>query len=292
VVTTKRERLELPDGDFLDLDWAAENASERLVLLTHGLEGSSRNTYIQGMARACLREGWDVLAWNFRGCSGEPNRLLVSYHSGATWDLEAVLKHALATGRYRRVDLIGFSLGGNMTLKFLGDKGEGVDPRVGCAVTFSVPCHLSSSSQQLGNWKNRIYMSRFLRSLRAKIRDKIRRFPGQVEDLGLEQMRTFGEFDEAYTAPIHGFRSAEDYWEKASSIYVLGRIAIPTLMVNARNDPFLAPPCFPGHEVRENAHFHLDTPLNGGHLGFSADGDSVLCGAEVRALRFLLEHSD
>lgn len=287
VVTRRRERLELPDGDFLDLDWAIENASERLVLLTHGLEGASSDTYIQGMAWACLRAGWDVLAWNFRGCSGEPNRLLVSYHSGATGDLETVLNHALSTGRYRRVDLIGFSLGGNITLKFLGEKGTSLDSRVGRAVTFSVPCDLSSSSHQLARWSNRIYMGRFLRSLRTKIREKILRFPGQVQDLGLERMKTFREFDEAYTAPIHGFLGAEDYWEKASSLPVLTQITIPTLLVNAKNDPFLAAACFPEEAARESTHFHLEAPSAGGHLGFSATGKGIISGAEQRALRFL-----
>jgi len=287
MVTRKRERLELPDGDFLDLDWAVENPSDRLVLLSHGLEGSSTNTYIQGMAQAFLREGWDVLAWSFRGCSGEPNRLLISYHSGATEDLETVLEHALATGRYRRVDLIGFSLGGNMTLKFLGDKGASLDPRVGGAVAFSVPCDLASSAKKLEHWSNRIYMRRFLRSLRQKIREKIRRFPGQLEDLGLESMKTFREFDGAYTAPIHGFQGAEDYWIKASSRPVLGQVAVPTLLLNARNDPFLAPPCFPEEEARESEFFHLETPLVGGHLGFSSPTEKILSGAEERAVRFL-----
>lgn len=289
LVTVKRERLELPDGDFLDLDWAPDNGSDRLVILTHGLEGTSSDSIIQGMARACLQQGWDVLAWNFRGCSGEPNRLLVSYHSGATGDLETVLEHALSTGRHRRVDLIGFSLGGNVTLKFLGEKGTRLDPRVGRAVAFSVPCDLASSSQHLAHWSNRIYMQRFLSSLRRKMLEKIHRFPGQLEDLGLAGMRTFREFDEAYTAPIHGFRGAEDYWEKASSLPFLSEISIPTLLVNARNDPFLAPPCFPEEVSMKNPSFYLEAPLNGGHLGFLPTRNGSLSGAEERALQFFCQ---
>jgi predicted alpha/beta-fold hydrolase len=286
-ITTQRERLETPDGDFLDLDWKIGNGCRRVAILTHGLEGGAGNTYIQGMAAAFFRKGWDVLAWNFRGCSQEPNRLLRSYHSGETGDLQTVIAHALSTGRYGHLGLIGFSLGGNVTLKYLGDAGNAIDPRVAGAVVFSVPCDLASSSRKLENFTNRIYMHRFLVGLRKKIREKMQRFPGQLHDEGLDKMRTFQEFDGAYTAPIHGFLSAGDYWKRASSRPVLPAISRPTLMVNARNDPFLAPACFPFAEAAESRSFHFEAPHGGGHVGFVSFNTQNQYWSETRALEFL-----
>lgn len=286
-ITTQRERLETPDGDFLDLDWKIRKGCGRVAVLTHGLEGEAGNTYIQGMAAALVRRGWDVLAWSFRGCSQEPNRLLRSYHSGETGDLQTVIAHALATGRYGHLGLIGFSLGGNVTLKYLGDAGNDLDARVLGAVAFSVPCDLASSSKKLENFTNRIYMHRFLVGLRKKIREKMLRFPGQLSDEGLDKIRTFQEFDGAYTAPIHGFLSAADYWKRASSRPVLPGISRPTLLVNARNDPFLAPACFPFEEAAASKWFHFEAPRSGGHVGFVSFHHHNQYWSETRALEFL-----
>ncbi len=282
LITRDRERLELPDGDFLDLDWAAEGR-ERLAILSHGLEASSAAPYIQGMAAALRRHGWDVLAWNYRGCSGEQNRLLPFYHSGATEDLHEVVKHALAVHPAARIDLIGFSLGGNMTLKYLGERPA--SPRLHRAVAFSVPCDLACSSVRLASRANRFYMERFLRSLRVKLTRKEPLFPGEIDLEGLHEVRNFKQFDDRYTAPLHGFRDAADYWRRASSRPFLPRIGIPALLVNAANDPFLGPGCFPHEEAAASTHFHLETPAEGGHVGFaSAAGDYW---SERRALRFL-----
>jgi len=287
-VTGERERLLLADGDFLDLDWGRRGA-DRLAILTHGLEGDSKNPCLQGMAAALRRDGWDVLAWNFRGCGGEPNRLLRSYHSGATEDLQAVISRALRDSTYQRVSLVGFSLGGNMVLKYLGDLGGDVDSRLDRAVAFSVPCDLASSSRHLESRANRLYMRHFLQSLREKIREKIQRFPGMVDDVGLAQMRTFREFDGAYTAPMHGFASAEDYWSRASCKPVLTRIAIPTLLVNARNDPFLPEECFPFDAAVTNPSFFFECPMSGGHTGFIAFNALGEYWSETRAVKFLRE---
>ncbi|HEY5792779.1 MAG TPA: alpha/beta hydrolase, partial [Chthoniobacterales bacterium] len=180
-----------------------------------------------------------------------------------------------------------FSLGGNLTLKYLGDLGPALDPRITGAAAFSVPCDLASSSRQLEKMTNRVYMGRFLVPLRAKIREKMIRFPGQLDDAGLDAMRTFREFDGAYTAPLHGFQSAEDYWRRASSKPVLSRIAVPTLLVNARNDPFLAPPCFPEEAARENPFFHFEAPRSGGHAGFLSFNARNEYWSESRAVEFL-----
>lgn len=284
-----RERLELPDGDFLDLDWFRKG-HPRLVILSHGLEGHANAHYIRGMALALERRGYDALAWNCRGCSGEPNRLLRSYHSGVSDDLSAVVNHA--AGSYPDISLVGFSLGGNITLKYLGElgaTGKGdpsppIPPLRG-AVTFSVPCDLASSSLQLGRRQNRIYMKRFMTGLKLKIRQKAAQFPGQIDLTDLDKVKTFADFDNRYTAPLNGFLNATDYWQKASSKPFLKHIHIPTLLINALNDPFLAPPCFPSEEADRNQNFTLESPPSGGHVGFYAPGCEY--SSETRAAQFL-----
>lgn len=265
-----RTRLELADGDFLDLDWL-KNKNRRLVIIAHGLESDSQAQYMRAMALALSEKKYDVLAWNCRGCSGEPNRLLRSYHSGISEDLREVVAHALELG-YEEVFLVGFSLGGNITLKYIGEEGAKIDPRVKAAVAVSVPCDLTSSSLRLGKFYNQIYMRRFMDGLKTKILQKKSVFPDYVDLDGLNKMRTFGQFDERYTAPLNGFSGARDYWEKASSRPHLEKIAIPTLLINAADDPFLDEPCFPREVAENNPHFFLEIPKNGGHVGFSSWG--------------------
>lgn len=287
VVTPVRERIATPDGDFLDLD-RAEFRSSRVAVLTHGLEGSSRRAYMQGMAGALVRRGWDVVAWNCRGCSGEPNRLLRAYHSGASEDLDAVVQHVQAAGRHEQVALVGFSLGGNMTLKYLGERGDAVDPRIVGAVTFSVPCDLAASSARLAAWTHRIYMRRFLRTMSDKLEAKARVFPGSLDLTGMRGMRTFAEFDERFTAPLHGFTGAGDYWARASSRQFLRSIRVPTLIVNARDDPFLAGGCYPTAEAEQSRFVHLEMPESGGHVGFiTFNAPDHEYWSETRAANFL-----
>ncbi|NBB79176.1 MAG: alpha/beta fold hydrolase [Verrucomicrobia bacterium] len=287
LITGERERIATPDGDFLDLDWARQPQNQRLAVLTHGLEGHSRGNYCQGMASALRRADWDVLAWNFRGCSGEPNRSLRSYHSGATSDLQIVLDHIFSNTAYDSISLIGFSLGGNLTLKYLGDQGTALDPRIRSAAAISVPCDLASSAKRLERWQNRIYMARFMRCLRMKIREKARHFPDQLDLRGLDTMRTFQEFDDRYTAPIHGFKDAHDYWGQCSCRFVLDQIAIPTLLINAQDDPFLTPDCYPSETAATNPNLTLETPKYGGHLGFVSFNDKREYWSEQRAVAFL-----
>jgi len=281
-----RRRLELPDGDFIDLDWLKKNRP-RLAVLIHGLEGSSRSHYMAGMARAlaAAEHGWDVLAMNLRGCSGEPNRTLRFYHSGDTSDLRTVLASLPET--YSSIALIGFSLGGNIVLKYLGEAPGQEDPRVSAAVTYSVPCHLESSAHTLAHPINRLYMKRFLLTLTAKVRDLAHRFPDAVDLSGVEDMRTFLDFDERYTAPLHGFQNARDYWTRSSSRQFLPAIRLPTLLVNAQNDPFLSPECFPVNEVRGHRRLFLECPASGGHLGFPGGQSGSFTWAGERAIRFL-----
>ena len=281
-----RERLELADGDFLDLDWL-RGGNLRLAILCHGLEASSHAPYIKAMAAALNRRGWDVLAWNCRGCSGEPNRLLRFYHSGSSDDLGAVVDHALATHSAAQVDLIGFSLGGNMTLKYLGERAGNMVPRLHRAVAFSAPCDLASSSVKLASVDNWIYMERFMRDLRRKIREKAPRFPGQFDLQGLGKIRSFQQFDDRFTAPLHGFADAADYWAQASSKPLLEQIEIPTLLVNAVNDPFLGLGCYPYAEAHRSLTFFLEAPSQGGHVGFPGCDSAGENWSERRAVEFL-----
>jgi predicted alpha/beta-fold hydrolase len=283
VVTNRRERLELEDGDFLDLEWAG-GRSGRLAIISHGLESYSGATYVQGMARALVKRGWDVLAWSFRGCSDEPNRLASFYHSGKTEDLDAIIRHAIQARPAEKIALIGFSLGGNLTLKYVGERGGEIHPKVSRAVAFSVPCELACSSAKLAEWQNRIYMERFMKSLRAKVKEKHRHFPGELDIAGIDAMRTFGEFDDRFTAPLHGFTDAEDYWKGSSSRQFLPGIKIPTLLVTAENDPILGPACYPYAEAEDSPAFFLETPSDGGHVGFGV-GDEYW--SEKRAAEFL-----
>lgn len=282
LITFERERIETPDGDFLDLDWNRNQRSQSLVIITHGLEGNSANASVQGMARAFHQAGWDTLAWNLRGCSGQMNRLLRTYHSGAWEDLECVINHAAE--EYQNIVLVGFSIGGNLTLKYLGENGAAIHSSINGAVAFSVPCDLAFSALVLESRINSIYMNHFMRDLRRKIRAKAVAFPGGISTEGLDRIRTFREFDGTYTAPLNGFLSAEDYWAKASSKPSLHGITVPTLLVNALNDPFLGPECFPKKEAAANPHLHLELPESGGHLGFLTLANEYW--SETRAVEF------
>lgn len=285
-ISGREERVELPDGDFIDIEWFGENAS-RLAILSHGLEASAKTEYIQAMAAALIRRGWDVLTWNFRGCGPEPNRLLRMYHSGETEDLDRVIRHALANHRAEMIDLIGFSLGGNLILKYLGERPGELSSRLHRAVAFSTPCDLACSSHQLSRFSNRLYMERFLIAMRAKVRAKKRMFPDQLDLAGLNRIRTFQEFDDRYTAPIHGFRDAADYWARNSSRQFLAEIRLPSLLVSAVNDPFLGPGCYPREEAAASQHFHFEAPETGGHVGFFTNGNGGEYWSETRAAEFL-----
>jgi uncharacterized protein len=282
-----RERIETPDNDFLDLDWATVG-SRKLAVLSHGLEGSSYRHYMIGMATMLNRQGWDALAWNYRSCSGEPNRRLRMYHNGSIDDLDFVVRHALSKGSYDAIALVGFSLGGNLTLLYLGTKGTELDSRIQKAVAFSAPCDLRASAQELARPKNAFYMRQFLRSLHEKIRAKMALMPDVINDDGFERIRNFKDFDDRYTAPIHGFKDAEDYWARCSSGPLLPRIAIPTLIVNALDDPFLANGCYPVVQAENSGQVSLEMPSSGGHVGFVEFNRDGSYWSERRALEFLL----
>jgi hypothetical protein len=287
-VAYQRERVELSDGDFLNLDWGRlpeVRPTDSLAVVSHGLEGDASRPYVRGMVRALNRAGLDALAWNYRSCGGEMNRLLRSYHLGDTDDLDLVLRHALATGRYRRVYLVGFSAGGNVTLKYLGEDASRVPAEVQRAAVFSVPTDLRASSVHIGRLQNQVYMRRFLKSLRLKVRAKAELLPGQIDLSGIEGLRNFEEFDSRYTAPMHGFDSADAYYQYASSGRYLDGIQVPTLLVNAQNDPFLPASCFPRDLAARSSFVFLETPPDGGHVGFAESNGEYY--SERRAVEFL-----
>lgn len=282
-VPFERCKLELDDGDFLLVDSLTAKAEKApLVILSHGLEGNSHRPYIQGMARHFHEAGWHVLAWNFRGCGGEPNRLPRFYHSGAFEDLRSVIRHGLNQGA-TQILLIGFSMGGNQTLLTLAEPD--LEPEVMGGIGFSVPLDLAACAGALAKPAQRIYMQRFLRDLRVKIADKAERFPDQVSLDGYSRIRNFKDFDDRYTAPLHGFRNAEDYWHRCSSGRVLTRLQRPALVVNALDDPFLAPGCYRS-SGRNSRFLQMESPLRGGHCGFMRWRLNRPLWSEQRALNF------
>ena len=284
----ERERLELPDGDFLDLDWLPA-ATERVAILSHGLEGSSRDATIRGMSSALQRSGWNVLAWNYRGCSGELNRLPRLYHSGETGDLALVVEHAAS--RFSCLALIGFSLGGNLVLKYLGEAPP--HEAVACAVAVSAPVVLAASARALDQRvANRIYLRRLIASLIRKVRAKARRFPQRIDASQARGIHGFEDFDGRFTAPVHGFRDAEDYWTKCSSRQFLSAITVPTLILSARDDPFLTADCFPFAEAEGSMRLFLEAPEVGGHLGFFDALTYTQTWAERRVVEFLAGYRD
>jgi len=264
----KRYRINTPDGDFIDFDRTNLNSSSVLII-THGLEGNSQKAYVKGSARAIAQLGIDTVAVNLKGCSEEPNLLLSSYHSGKTDDLKHIVNHCINEFKYQNIYLLGFSLGGNITLKYLGEQSTKIVNRVKAAVAISVPCDLKSSSIQLNKKMNWIYLQRFMRTLKEKAIYKIEKHNYKlISKKRIINARNFYEFDNIFTAPVHGFIDAEDYWEKCSSRHFLDSIAIPTLVINALDDPFLAEKCYPFDAANNNPNLFLETPKYGGHVGF------------------------
>jgi uncharacterized protein len=288
-LNARRERILTADEDFLDLDWH-EQGSSKLLILSHGLEGDSSRQYILGMVKAFKLAGYDCLAWNYRGCSGEINKQLRYYHSGATDDLEEVIQHALQQNKYEEIVLIGFSLGGNLTLKYLGEKGANHPAEITKAMAFSVPLNLSASCRHISRPSNMIYSRRFLNTLLQKAQAKHQLMSDKIDIERLKTIRTLHEFDDVVTGPIHGFQDAEDYYSQCSSIYFIENIRVPTLVVNALNDPFLPHACYPKHVFKDHRKVHFETPPNGGHCGFETQKTSNdLYWSEQRAVEYVTE---
>ena len=246
----RRERVVTSDGDFVDLDWAAgAPAGAPILLVLHGLEGSSRSHYAIGLMRLALERGWRAATLNFRSCSGELNRLRPFYHSGDTADLDEVVRLLVEREPGVRFGAVGVSLGGNVLLKWLGERGATAPEAIAGAAAISVPFNLTPCAEALDRGFCRLlYTTHFLGTMRTKIRLKAERDPGlrEIVDLALAlRSRTFAEYDRAVTAPLNGFADERDYWTRASSAPYLDRICRPTLLVNALDDPIVPPAALP-----------------------------------------------
>lgn len=290
----KRQRISTKDGDFVDLDWSyarsGKNEKSSLAVLCHGLEGCSDRAYMLGMANAFNCRGIDAVAYNYRGCSGEMNSRKKFYTAGATDDLQDVLDAIIKLGKYCTLYLVGFSLGANLVLKYGGEKGTDIEPAIKGIVGISAPCDLRSSSLEMHKSKNYLFSLRFLKMLFAKVREKSLQFP-ELKQIDLKAIKTLKEFDDQVTAPLAGFKDAEDYWRQSSCIRVLADMAVPALIVNAADDPILGPDCYPHHEAGINPLINLEIPARGGHVGFMYHPNQLEYWHESRTLDFLLQNT-
>lgn len=282
-----RERIETKDGDFIDIDWSA-NERKQLIILFHGLEGSSQRPYMKGMVRIFNHNNWDAVAVNFRGCSGEPNRLLTSYHMGASHHVDEVIQHITTHYDYESIVVFGVSLGGNVVLKYLGEKGTELPAIIKAGIALSVPTDIVSANRQFEKWYNRHYVLNFMLTLNQKAKQKAEQFPDQIS-LPSKTPLTFAAYDGTFTAPIHGFKDAVDYWTKCSANNFIPHIQCPTLLVNALDDTFLGKECYPYQLAQENKNFFLETPKGGGHAAFAGEDKNGYLWSEKRALEFVKE---
>jgi predicted alpha/beta-fold hydrolase len=286
-VNYNRERLDTPDNDFLDLDWCA-NGNSRCVILVHGLEGHSYRSYMLGMVKTFSNRGWDTVSMNLRGCSGETNRKLRFYHHGDTGDLDTVIRHTINKG-YETIAVIGFSLGANQILKYLGEKQDSVPQELICSVAISSPCELFSCAVKMDSGSSEFYRMRFLKMLLKKMQQKKKLFENEVNLDGYRKIRTFKEFDNRYTAPFHGFRDAEDYYRKSGCLQYLEAVRLPVLMIIAADDPFLTEQCFPFDIARRSSSIYLEVTPSGGHMGFVSFNRNGEYWHESRAFQFVSE---
>lgn len=281
----ERERLLLEDGDFLDIDWSfSERKTHKLAILLHGLEGNAQRPYIKGQGSLLQKNFWDVAAVNYRGCSGEPNMLYQSYNAGKTDDLEEVIRYILEKDKYAEIAMIGFSLGGNLLLKYLGERIH-LPKEIKTAVAISTPLCLESSLRSLEQFHNWIYRKSFLAKMRKKYKTKMEHFPEEMSVSNYVQIKSLLAFDNLYTAPAHGFKDAEDYYKKNSSLQFLPNIHIPIYILNAENDSFLSDLCYPRELASKMKNLHLEIPKFGGHVGFFKTNSVYY--SEERVLKFL-----
>ncbi len=269
-VSYRRERWDTPDGDFIDVDFAQPEppgADAPMVVLFHGLEGCSRSHYALAIMRHFADRGWRGMVAHFRGCSGEPNRLPRAYHSGDSDEIDWILRRVHARWPHAKLHAVGISLGGNALAKWLGEREEDAG-FVAAAASIGSPLDLAAGGAALGTGFNRVYTKTFLATLKRKALAKAARFPGIADPEALRASRNLYEFDNAFTAPVHGFRDADDYWARASGKPWLGGVRVPHLVLNARNDPFVPAASLP-REREVSRHVLLEQPAEGGHVGFA-----------------------
>jgi predicted alpha/beta-fold hydrolase len=285
-----RERLNLPDGDFLLLDWVKAD-NDKLVIVTHGLEGDSKRHYVQGIIQKFLPFGFDGLGWNCRSCGGEINSLPRFYHHGDASDLKYLIDSIIESKKYKQIFLVGFSMGGSLTLRVLAENHLAYKNHVMAAAVASVPLDLVTSVAELEKKGKRFYMNRFIKKLKKKIEIKERMFPDHpiLKVKNFERIKDFRDFDNIFTAPLHGYLNADDFYKKASVKPILNQIKVPALIMQATNDPFLTPECLDLGEAQNNGELKLFLTPMGGHVGFMQK-KSKFTFFEEKALAFCLEN--
>ncbi|AWW32833.1 alpha/beta hydrolase [Echinicola strongylocentroti] len=284
-VVYQRERIDTADRDFLDLDWSRVG-SKKLLIISHGLEGNSARHYVTGLVKLFNQHQVDALAWNNRSCSGEMNRQQVLYHHGASHDLKTVIEHVLATGEYTDIYLAGISMGGAQTLKYLGEEGSALPNPIKKAAVYSTPCNLPDSAATLRFTKNIFYKNKFLAKLKVKMAEKAKQFPGIIDEVLLQTVNDFDKFDDHFTAKLHGYRNGQDFYHAVSPDNWMEEISVPTLIVNAQNDPLLIDRCYPIQLAAQHEMVYLEMPKRGGHTGFAVKRKEFSW-AEERLLEFL-----
>jgi predicted alpha/beta-fold hydrolase len=277
----QRERIELEDGDFLDVDFVLKS-KETAIILCHGLEGASVRAYNNTSSQYFLEKDFSVFAWNNRSCSGEMNRLPLLYHHAVIEDVEVIVNWVLEKG-FQRVYLMGFSMGGAQVMNYLGRKI--IDDRIKAAVAVSTPIHLKDSAETLKKGFNKVYLKNFTRKITKKLKIKQEQYPDLIDWSKLKSIKTFDEVDEYFTAPLHGFLDKEDYYEKASPDYSMEKIKTPVLVINAWDDPFLGENCYPIDFAQKHAFVYLEIPENGGHCAFPMK-NSPYSYSEIRGFEF------
>ncbi|MFC5190800.1 YheT family hydrolase [Algoriphagus aquatilis] len=284
-VNYSREKITTPDEDFLNLDWS-KVGSNKLLIISHGLEGDSNRHYAKALVKFFNQGDWDVLVWNNRTCGGEMNLRPILYHHGASYDLDTVIEHVLKSENYQEVALAGISMGGAQTLKYLGEKGASLPSQIKKAAVYSVPCNLPSSAETLKLSFNRFYKNRFLGKLKNKMALKAEQFPELIDKDLLHRVTSFDEFDTFFTAKLHGFKDASDFYQGVSADNWMDQIAIPTLIINALNDPLLGEKCYPVKLAESKSEIFLEMPKRGGHTGFTLANQEFMW-AEYRLFEFL-----
>ncbi|MBP5672085.1 MAG: alpha/beta fold hydrolase [Lentisphaeria bacterium] len=285
-IAYEREPFNTPDDDVIQLDWS-KVGSDRLLIINHGLCGHTHRHYVLSLVKAFNANGWDCMAWNYRGTSKEQNKQLKFTTNNSTDELGWLVNHAIDKGHYRKIALSGYSMGGNIATLYLSREAERVPPQVIGGAVFCAAIDLHGCTISLDNPFNRIYTKHFLKKLIALARAKHEQFPDKVDLSNIDGIKTFHDYDNRFTAPLVGFKDADDYYTTASASRYLEKLKLPLLMVNPKNDPFLGGDCYPVEFAKKSDKLFLEIPDSGGHCGFITPGRDKLWWPAQRALDFL-----
>ena len=267
VPSYERERWTTPDKDFLDID-IHNQKSNKAIILSHGLEGSSRRPYMNGLANLFISKGYDVCAWNCRSCSGELNRNARLYNHGEIEDIEFVTTKLLNENKYSELILAGFSMGGAIIMNWLAKRASNIPAEVRAGIAISSPCDIKAASRGLEFGINKVYRNYFMKKLAIKIKAKAKQFPGWLDLTDIDQIKTWKEFDERFSAPLGNYENAEDFYFHCSTINRLDKVRKPLLLINAKDDPILSNSCYPTEAIRSSDSVHAIYPRKGGHVAF------------------------